>query len=93
MEAGATDESSKGRSGSKRPLKRSFTIAGHSTSISLEASFWEALKDAAQERGQSLAGLVEEIDAGRGTAGLSSAVRVWILDYYRFRRRTGAPAR
>lgn len=68
-----------------RPLKRSFTIAGHSTSISLEAPFWEALKDAAQERGQSLAALVEEIDAYRGTAGLSSAVRVWILEFYRKR--------
>ncbi len=68
-----------------RPLKRSFTIAGHSTSISLEAPFWEALKDAAQERGQSLAALVEEIDAKRGSAGLSSAVRIWILEYYRNR--------
>lgn len=66
-----------------RPVKRSFTIAGHSTSISLEAPFWEALKEAACERGQSLAALVEEIDAKRGNAGLSSAVRVWILDYYR----------
>lgn len=66
-----------------RPLKRSFTIAGHSTSISLEAPFWEALKDAAQERGQSLAALVEEIDAERDTAGLSSAVRIWILRYYK----------
>lgn len=66
-----------------RPLKRSFTIAGHSTSISLEAPFWDALKDAATERGQSVAALVEEIDANRGSAGLSSAVRVWILDYYR----------
>jgi len=68
-----------------RPLKRSFTIAGHSTSISLEAPFWEALKDAAQERGQSLAALVEEIDAKRGSSGLSSAVRVWILEYFRSR--------
>jgi predicted DNA-binding ribbon-helix-helix protein len=68
-----------------RPLKRSFTIAGHSTSISLEAPFWEALKHAAQERGQPLAALVEEIDAARGTAGLSSAVRVWILEFYRKR--------
>lgn len=66
-----------------RPLKRSFTIAGHSTSISLEAPFWEALKQAASERGQTLAALVEEIDATRGNSGLSSAVRVWILDYYR----------
>lgn len=66
-----------------KPLKRSFTIAGHSTSISLEAPFWEALKQAAAERGQPVAALVEEIDAKRGSAGLSSAVRVWLLDYYR----------
>lgn len=66
-----------------KPLKRSFTIAGHSTSISLEAPFWEALKQAAAERGQPVAALVEEIDAKRGSAGLSSAVRVWVLDYYR----------
>ena len=66
-----------------RPLKRSFTIAGHSTSVSLEAPFWEALRQAAQERGQSVAALVEEIDAVRGTAGLSSAIRVWVLAYYR----------
>lgn len=66
-----------------RPLKRSFTIAGHSTSVSLEAPFWEALKEAAASHGQSLAALVEEIDANRGTAGLSSAIRVWVLEYYR----------
>lgn len=66
-----------------KPLKRSFTIAGHSTSISLEAPFWEALKQAAAERGQPVAALVEEIDLKRGDTGLSSAVRVWLLDYYR----------
>jgi len=71
-----------------RPVKRSFKIAGHSTSISLEAPFWEALKEAASERGQSMAGLVEEIDARRGNAGLSSAIRIWVLDYYRARVKT-----
>jgi predicted DNA-binding ribbon-helix-helix protein len=62
-----------------RPVKRSFTIAGHRTSISLEAPFWEALKLAAAEEGLPLARLVAHIDAGRGASGLSSAVRVWIL--------------
>ena len=66
-----------------RPVKRSFTIAGHSTSISLEAPFWDALKEAATARGQSVASLVEDIDKQRDGAGLSSAVRVWILNYYR----------
>lgn len=62
-----------------RPQKRSFSIAGHRTSISLEAAFWEALKKAAEEDGVPLAQLISSIDSGRGTAGLSSAVRVWLL--------------
>jgi predicted DNA-binding ribbon-helix-helix protein len=66
-----------------RPVKRSFTIAGHRTSISIEAPFWDALKAAAQREAVPLAQLVARIDAGRGGAGLSSAVRVWVLDYYR----------
>jgi len=68
-----------------RPLKRSFSIKGHRTSISMEAPFWEALQQAAATEGTSLAGLVAVIDRSRGDAGLSSAVRVWILDYYRAR--------
>ena len=73
-----------------RPVKRSFTIAGHRTSISLEAPFWEALKAAAAESKKSVAQLVGEIDAGRGRSGLSSAVRIWLLDYYRSSARRGA---
>ena len=67
-----------------RPIKRSFTIAGHRTSISLEAAFWEALKAAASEQQMPIARLVARIDdARRGGGGLSSAVRVWILRHYR----------
>ena len=66
-----------------RPIKRSFTIEGHRTSISLEAPFWDALQRAAVDQGVSLAQLVTRIDAVRDGAGLSSAVRVWILEYYR----------
>lgn len=66
-----------------RPLKRSFTLHGHRTSISLEAPFWEALKEAAEKEGLSLSALVAKIDDNRGTAGLSSAVRVFILDHVR----------
>ena len=62
-----------------RPVKRSFSIRGHRTSISLEAEFWAALKQAATEDGQSLASLIAAIDSTRGGAGLSSAVRVWLL--------------
>jgi predicted DNA-binding ribbon-helix-helix protein len=66
-----------------RPIKRSFTIKGHRTSISLEAPFWEALRQAAAEERTTLSALVAAIDAERGQAGLSSAVRVWVLDYVR----------
>lgn len=66
-----------------RPVKRSFTLAGHRTSISLESAFWDALREAAAAEGLSLAALVGRIDAERGSAGLSGAVRVWVLDYYR----------
>jgi predicted DNA-binding ribbon-helix-helix protein len=66
-----------------RPVKRSFTIAGHSTSISLEEPFWEGLKEAAKAQGLAVAALVETIDRKRGNSGLSSAVRIWLLEYYR----------
>jgi predicted DNA-binding ribbon-helix-helix protein len=62
-----------------RPEKRSFSIQGHRTSISLEKAFWLALKQAAAEDGITLASLISTIDSGRGEAGLSSAVRVWLL--------------
>lgn len=69
-----------------RPLKRSFSIKGHRTSISLEAPFWDALRDAAAEQKVTLAGLVARIDDTRaGQSGLSTAVRVWVLNYYRRR--------
>lgn len=73
-----------------RPVKRSFTVAGHSTSISLEEPFWHGLKEAARCQGLAVAALVEAIDQQRGTAGLSSAVRVWLLEYYRSRAGVGA---
>ncbi len=63
--------------------KHSLTIAGHRTSISLESAFWDALRDIARTRGLSLATLIGEIDAGRGTANLSSAIRVYVLTQLR----------
>ena len=60
-------------------LKRSLTIAGHRTSLSLEPEFWDALQQAALSRGLSVATLVSEIDQQRGPRNLSSAVRVWLL--------------
>ena len=63
----------------KADLKRSLTIAGHRTSLSLEPEFWAELKAAAQLENKSLATLVGEIDDSRGDRNLSSAIRVWIL--------------
>lgn len=60
-------------------VKRSVSIQGHRTSISLEDAFWEALRRIAAKRGISLAALVREVDAGRGRGNLSSALRVFAL--------------
>ena len=66
-----------------RPKKRSFSIKGHRTSLSLEEPFWQALRDVAEARDLSLVSLVNEIDQSRGDVGLSSAVRAYLLNYYR----------
>ncbi len=64
--------------------KRSLTIAGHRTSISLEAPFWDALAEIAAARRLSIAALVSEIDRGRSPdVNLSAAIRVAVLDWYR----------
>lgn len=63
--------------------KRSVSIAGHSTSVTLEQAFWDALKDAAMRRGISVSALIAEIDQARsadaGAPNLSSAIRVYVL--------------
>jgi len=64
--------------------KRSIVIAGHSTSVSLEAAFWDALKEIARERRTSVPQLIEEIDAER-EGNLSSAIRVFVLNEMRGR--------
>ncbi|MCW4461524.1 ribbon-helix-helix domain-containing protein [Sphingomonas sp. BT-65] len=65
------------------PVKRSITIAGHPTSISLEPAFWTALEDAAHARSLPLNALVAEIDHLRiGAAdppNLASAIRLWLF--------------
>ncbi len=71
-------------------VKRSVTLAGHRTSVSLEAAFWDALRDIANHQNRSVNGLISEIDAARPTAataacGLSSAVRLYVLAWYRGR--------
>ncbi|WP_375381502.1 ribbon-helix-helix domain-containing protein [uncultured Sphingomonas sp.] len=72
------------RGGFAGPVKRSVTIAGHETSISLEPVFWSALERAAQVHALPLNALVAEIDALRIQAdrppNLASALRTWLLE-------------
>ena len=63
--------------------KRSVTIAGHATSVSLEPEFWSELRAIAAARGISLNALAGEVDAGRGARNLSSALRVHVLEALR----------
>jgi predicted DNA-binding ribbon-helix-helix protein len=66
-------------------VKRSMVIDGHKTSVSLEEAFWKSLREIAHERGETLSRLVSGIDANRKNANLSSALRVFILEFYKGR--------
>ena len=93
--AGAADAATENPPGSAKPpgerlRKRSVKIAGHSTSLSLEGVFWDALKEVAAGRHLSLNALIEEIDRGRG-GNLSSAVRVFLLNHYRAAAKAPTP--
>ena len=65
------------------PLKRSMTIAGHQTSISLEPAFWAALEAEAARQGRALAAVVAEVDVARLSAArvpnLTSALRQYLF--------------
>ena len=66
------------------PVKRSVTIAGHETSISLEPVFWHALKSVAEDRQLPLNAVIAQIDARRieleNPPNLASAIRVWLME-------------
>src|SRR5204862_5324255 len=64
-------------------VKRSIVIAGHKTSVSLEDAFWRGLKEIAAARHVTLSDLVATIDGGRRQGNLSSAIRLFVLDFYR----------
>ncbi|NDV01651.1 ribbon-helix-helix domain-containing protein [Pseudoroseicyclus tamaricis] len=64
---------------SARPVKRSLTLRGHRTSVSLEDEFWAEFRRLATARGAGISTLAAEIDETRGEVGLASALRVWVL--------------
>jgi predicted DNA-binding ribbon-helix-helix protein len=74
--------------------KRSLSIAGHRTSISLEPEFWTALEVMAADANLSMASLIRSIDEARAIPNLSSAVRLAVLAWYqqRLEANTEAPA-
>ena len=63
-----------------RPVKRSLTLRGHRTSVSLEDIFWDQFRKIADQDGKTINGLAAEIDEGRGDIGLASALRVYVLE-------------
>ncbi len=73
-------------------VKRSIVIAGHKTSVSLEDAFWRGLKTIANERDMTLSDLVATIDTDRHYGNLSSAIRLFVLDYYRERASASLPS-
>ncbi|QFT80781.1 hypothetical protein FIU89_09185 [Roseovarius sp. THAF27] len=67
-----------------RPVKRSLTLRGHRTSVSLEDDFWKAFKEIAGEEDVPVNLLAARIDAARGVEmGLASAIRLYVLRHYR----------
>jgi predicted DNA-binding ribbon-helix-helix protein len=64
-------------------VKRAVTLAGRRTSVSLEDAFWRSLNEIARGRGMSRAELIGTIDSERQHGGLSSVIRLFVLDFYR----------
>lgn len=63
-----------------RPVKRSLTLRGHRTSVSLEDIFWDVFRQIAEADEKTINGLAAEIDATRGDIGLASAIRIYVLE-------------
>src|ERR1700728_606840 len=74
-------------------VKRSIVVAGHKTSVSLEEAFWNGMKEISGLRNVTLSELVGEIDNNRQQGNLSSAIRLFVLDYFRSRAQAATPGR
>ena len=64
----------------RRPVKRSLTLRGHRTSVSLEDIFWNTFRDIAETDGETINGLAAKIDEARGNLGLASAIRIFVFE-------------
>lgn len=69
-----------------RPVKRSLTLKGHRTSVSLEEEFWRAFREIAEEKALPINALAAQIDADRALeTGLATAIRLYVLAHYQKR--------
>jgi len=73
--------------------KRSISLAGHKTSVSLEDAFWQALRDISEAKNLSVSVMINRIDRSREHHNLSSAIRLHVLDYYRSQVQASAQTR
>ncbi len=77
-----------------RPKKHSLTLGGHRTSVSLEDEFWQAFREIARAQSHGINELAAEIDAARGVeTGLATAIRLYVLEYYRSQSSNSRPPR
>ncbi len=73
-----------------RPIKRSLTLKGHRTSVSLEDDFWRAFRNISEEKSLPINALAAEIDAARDLdTGLASAIRLYVLHHYQTKANSG----
>jgi predicted DNA-binding ribbon-helix-helix protein len=70
--------------------KRSIAVNGHKTSISLEDAFFSALREITRQRGATLSEVIAEVDRTRAPGNLSSALRLFVLDFYRSSAKSAA---
>ncbi|MGB5559127.1 MAG: ribbon-helix-helix domain-containing protein [Paracoccaceae bacterium] len=77
---------------SDRPVKRSLTLRGHRTSVSIEDEFWQAFRDIARSEGRAINELAAQIDEARdGATGLATAIRLYVLRHYKERAAQQSP--
>lgn len=78
---------------SARPIKRSLTLKGHRTSVSLEDDFWQAFCEIAEEKSKPINALAAEIDAERDLeTGLATAIRLYVLAHFKARAQLSPPS-
>jgi predicted DNA-binding ribbon-helix-helix protein len=73
-------------------IKRSIFINGHKTSVSLEDEFWDGLREITGYGTRAVALLIEQINRGRDNCNLSSAVRIFVFNYFWAREKMNSAA-